>query len=312
VQLPSEIRSAIEERAEAIGFAVLERAAAEISAAYRAGSHRVRIPDAERTAAYLATRMPATYAAAFAVMRELRTRLGEAKIESLLDVGSGTGAASLAARAWFPDARITMMERDSAFASAARQWLPDAALLQQDIERAESFPKHDLVVAAYSLGELDRIPIQALWQAAGVALVVIEPGSPAGFAVVRRIRDELRAAEAHIAAPCPAQADCPIPEGDWCHFAARVERSRIHRRLKHGDMSYEDEKFSYVALVRDAVKTAPARIIRRPQQKPGLITLETCAPDGLRQVRATRRDRDAFRAARHAGWGDAWNGPRSV
>ena len=92
---------------------------------------------------------------------------------------------------------------------------------------------------------------------------------------------------------------------DWCHFAARVERSSLHRRLKEGELSYEDEKYSYLALSRNPVVLPPARIVRRPRHHPGWIELPTCAPEGLVTLRVTKRDRDGFRAARHAAWGDA-------
>ena len=108
-----------------------------------------------------------------------------------------------------------------------------------------------------------------------------------------------------MAAPCPAATPCPLAAPDWCHFAARVERSSMHRRVKDAELGYEDEKFSYIAMAREPVDLAASRIIRRPRQQPGLIELETCVPGGVRTVRAARRDREAFRAARKASWGGA-------
>jgi ribosomal protein RSM22 (predicted rRNA methylase) len=102
---------------------------------------------------------------------------------------------------------------------------------------------------------------------------------------------------------------CPIVDPDWCHFAARVERSSLHRRLKDAGLGYEDEKFSYVAVARDPAPAAQARVVRRPHHQPGLITIETCTPEGLRSQRVTKRDRDAFRRARHLSWGDPWDNP---
>ncbi|HMD78203.1 MAG TPA: small ribosomal subunit Rsm22 family protein, partial [Terracidiphilus sp.] len=92
----------IEERAAAVGFPSLKHAASAMSAAYRE-SRAVRLPDPARTAAYLVTRMPATFAAAHAVLRELRERLGAGSISSVLDIGAGAGGASLAARQCFPE-----------------------------------------------------------------------------------------------------------------------------------------------------------------------------------------------------------------
>jgi len=302
VQLPIAIRQQIEERAEALGFPALKRAATALSEAYREG-RTPRLPDAERTAAYLVTRMPATYAAAHTVLGEVALRAGA--IGSILDAGAGTGAASLAAREHFPDAAITMLERDGALSSAARQWLPHAKLLSGDIARLEVLPPHDLVIAVYALGEFGEAMAARLWQAARVALVVIEPGTPRGFALIRKIRGELLEAGARMIAPCPAETACPLADPDWCHFAARVERSSLHRRVKGGELGYEDEKFSYVALARQPVELPAARIIRHPQHRPGLVEIATCTAAGLATERVTKRDRDRFRAARKAAWGDA-------
>jgi ribosomal protein RSM22 (predicted rRNA methylase) len=302
VQLPAAVRREIEVEVAAINFTALRRAAAALSDAYREG-RAPRLAGPERTAAYLVTRMPATYAAAYTVLRELSARIGA--IGSVLDAGAGTGAASLAARAHFPDARNTLLERDSAFAAAARHWLPDAALIAADIARIGVLPPHDLVIAAYGLGEFGAPLALSLWQAARVALVLIEPGTPSGFSLIRQVRADLLAAGAHMVAPCPAETPCPLAGSDWCHFAARVERSSLHRRVKGGDLGYEDEKFSYVALARRPVDLPAARIIRHPIHHPGLIEIETCTPAGLRSERISKRDRERFRAARKAVWGDA-------
>lgn len=306
MQLPPAVRRSIESRADAAGFASLARAAGLLSDAYR--EHRpqdlARIPAELRTTAYLVTRMPATYAAAFHVLGEVHRRLGGQVPASVLDIGSGTGAASLAARAWFPYAAITMLERDADFARAAEQWLPDAARLADDFGRINPLPPHDLAIAAYSLGEMDPGLVWRLWETARLALVVIEPGTPRGFAAIAAMRTGLLERGAAMLAPCPAAGPCPIQAPDWCHFAARVERTSLHRRLKAADLNYEDEKFSYLAVARRPVELPAARILRRPEHKPGLIRITQCTPSGIESRHITRRDPAAFRQARHAAWGD--------
>ena len=300
--MPPHIREAIERRAAEVGFASLKRAAAEMSDAYRAGTNPPRIATAERTAAYLVTRMPSTYAAASAVLRETHRLLGGREIASVLDIGAGSGAASLAALEEYPAAAVTLVDRDAALLEAAHEWLPQARAMAEDVARTPTLDPHDLVILAYSAGEI-ATPLVRLWQAARVALVIVEPGTPRGFAVIRAARSELLAAGAHMIAPCPAAGACPILDPDWCHFAARVERSSLHRRIKGADLGYEDEKYSYVALAREPVTTAAARIVGRPRHHPGLIELKACTPAGLTAVRVTKRERDRFRAARHAEWG---------
>lgn len=306
VQLPENVRSIAEERATAVGFAALKRAAQTLSDAYRVGSpERLNaLPTAERVAAYLNTRMPATYAAADAVLRQLP----DCGIRSVLDIGAGAGAAALAAKSRFSELQaITLIERDAALAELAHELLPDAPIRRENFLRITEFPPHDLVIATYALGEsLNLETLNRLWQAARVAFVVIEPGTPKGFALVRQIRDRLLTLGACMMAPCPNDAPCPIREPDWCHFAARVERTSLHRRLKDGDLNYEDEKFSYVALAREPMRPAPRRIIRRPVHQPGLVVLQSCGPGGLETLRIPKRERERFREARRASWGEAF------
>jgi ribosomal protein RSM22 (predicted rRNA methylase) len=305
VILPEAVRAAVEERTAAVSFAELKQAAEGLSAAYRdarpvPGTWTPEV----RVAAYLATRMPATYAAAAAALRPAASF----PVRSLLDVGAGTGSASLAAQMYFPElATVTLIERDAAFADAAREFLPNAHILRDNFLKVASFPPHDLVIAAYSLGEsMQSGLIPRLWQAAQVALVLIEPGTTRGFSLIREAREQLLASGAHLVAPCPHTGACPIAAPDWCHFAARIERSSLHRRIKNAELSYEDEKFSYLVVARGAVDLPPARIIRRPHQQPGRIELEACTPDGIQTLRVTRKDPARFRAARHAAWGDSF------
>ena len=313
MQLPASILAAIDERAGAVPFRALRRAAEELSGAYRAReSARARLlPSPERVAAYLVTRMPATYAAAAAALRAVGECLGQTPITSLLDAGAGSGAATLAARERFPQLeQLTLLEPDPHLADAGRQWLPEAAWIPRDLRRPEPLPERDLVLAGYVLGELSESDAMAvaerLWRAAQVVFVLIEPGTPPGFALVRAVRDKLLAAGAHMVAPCPTAAPCPITGADWCHFAQRLERSSLHRRIKGGELGFEDEKYSYVALAKHPASPAPGRIVRHPQHHPGLIALEVCVGTAIERANLRRADRERFRAARRAAWGDAW------
>ncbi len=315
MQIPPEVRQAIEEYAAPIPAARLARAAAALSAHYRRGgvTAKLALPAEERVAAYLAVRFAATCAAAARVFGHVRQTLPAGSIASLLDLGAGAGASTLAARAVFPALRqYTLIEAAPDFASAARRLLPEAAISVRNLRHIDAFPGHDLVVAGYSLGELDEAArgrvLAAAWAAARTALVVLEPGAPAGFALIRDARRWLLANGARMVAPCPGEGLCPMPPDDWCHFAARVERTSLHRRLKGGALGYEDEKFSYVAVAREEAARPAARVIRRPEQRAGLIRLALCRGGAISTENVTRRDAARFRAARHAEWGDEWAG----
>ena len=138
------------------------------------------------------------------------------------------------------------------------------------------------------------------------ALVIVEPGTPAGAARVQRARARLIEQGASVAAPCPHADACPLASDDWCHFAARVNRSSLQRRLKRGSLGYEDEKFSYIAVTRGSADPCAARVLRRPHREPRRVALRLCTADGLRESLVTRREGERYRAARKTRWGDSW------
>jgi ribosomal protein RSM22 (predicted rRNA methylase) len=166
----------------------------------------------------------------------------------------------------------------------------------------------------YALGEIpepERADVLGrLLAAATGVVVVVEPGTPAGYQRVMVARDALIADGWSVAAPCPHDADCPMRGRDWCHFSTRVARSALHRQLKGGALAYEDEKFSYVAAARGAVAArCAARIVRHPLTRKGLVSLRLCTTDGLRTQPVAKSAGAAYRAARDASWGDCWDPP---
>src|ERR1700754_4322720 len=95
-RLPEALRTAIEEVAgRPAGIA---GRAAELSSAYRQmqGS-AAAVTDRADIAAYLLTRMPATYAAVTRVLDEVLGRVSGFEPRSLLDAGAGPGTAAWAA-----------------------------------------------------------------------------------------------------------------------------------------------------------------------------------------------------------------------
>ena len=165
----------------------------------------------------------------------------------------------------------------------------------------------DLVVASYVLGELpDPVAATAhLWRQSADTLAVIEPGTPAGYGGILAARDTVIGAGGHTIAPCPHDLACPLSPDDWCHFAVRLPRSKLHRHAKRVELGYEDEKFSYAVLAHEPVAPAAARIIRQPQIRSGHVNLVTCEFDGVHDRTISRRHGAHFKQAKGAAWGDA-------
>jgi ribosomal protein RSM22 (predicted rRNA methylase) len=274
--------------------------------------------DRADVAAYAAYRMPATFEAVSAALEAFADAVPGWAPGSHVDVGGGTGAATWAVGAtWAGERPVTVLDwSEPALAlgreiAAAHPALRTARWQRARIGTALSLDPTDLVTVSYVLNELpaaDRAALVDAAAAAAQAVVIIEPGTPDGYARIIEARDRLVAAGFRVAAPCPHSAACPIVPGtDWCHFSARVSRSSLHRQVKGGSLPYEDEKFAYVAAARFPVAPAPSRVVRRPQIRKGQVLLDLCeAEERLERTTVTKRHGDLYKAARDADWGDAW------
>jgi ribosomal protein RSM22 (predicted rRNA methylase) len=331
-QLPDDLRDAL---ARQLRETAPGRASAQVErlidnyrgAAPTAAPAAPILRDAADVAAYAAYRMPATYAAARSALDALRARTAGWAPRTHLDLGGGTGAATWAvADAWPGGGHTsTVLDWSQAALTLGRALAADAAepsvraaeWTRAPLAGAPRLPAADLVTVSYVIGELAPADRESLLDAAAAAalgaVVVAEPGTPEGFARIAEARDRLIAAGLTVLAPCPHDAHCPVAGGDWCHFAARVPRTSLHRQVKGGTLPYEDEKFGYVAAVRPAAvpgTPAPGRVVRHPQIRKGQVLLDLCTPDdGLVRATVAKRHGDAYRAARGAEWGDAWPPP---
>ena len=143
----------------------------------------------------------------------------------------------------------------------------------------------DLVVASYMIGEIGdaerRALAELMWEKTRDTLLVVEPGTPAGYARIIALRERLIALGAHVAAPCPHDGKCPLQPPDWCHFTQRLQRSRAHKQVKGAELPFEDERFAYVALTRAPVAQRPSRVLAQPAVSKVEITAKLCTPEGL-------------------------------
>jgi len=325
MKLPSKLPEAIERLTGTASPQRLRLAAATLTDRYRtAVKQAAAIRSEDERLAYLLVRMPATYAALAQALRAAKRQLvpqsGDLAMETMLDLGSGPGTAAWAAVEAFPEVRqLRLVERDKGLIGLGRQLcassdsraLRRAEWIQADLNGKLAEEAFDLVVAAYSLGELSpaqRSPcLRQAWQRTRKLLVLIEPGTRAGFGCIHQARSELIALGVTLLAPCPHGLACPMAAaGDWCHFAARVERTAMHRRIKGGELGHEDEKFSYLAATPLKANPAEQRIVRHPAYHSGFVELQLCSADGISKRTIGRSKKTEYRAARRAAWGDAW------
>jgi len=315
--LPAELRSALEARLQGVSRNEAAARAAAISKTYRDGGGSGAIKSETDALAYVLARMPATYAAVAASLNALCEVRPDFEPSSLLDVGAGPGTATWASAEVFPSLRsFALLDANDALRALALELARDSARLREvSYDRGEaraSLAKAeaaDLVVASYMIGELRDAEQQAvaalMWEKTRDTLLIVEPGTPAGYGRIIALRERLIASGAHVAAPCPHDGRCPLAAPDWCHFAQRLQRSRAHKQVKGVELPFEDEKFSYVALTREPVDGRPFRVLAQPVVTKVEVSAKLCTRQGLAMSKVPRRDKAAYAAARRWRWGDA-------
>jgi ribosomal protein RSM22 (predicted rRNA methylase) len=319
MELPPQLRHAVDRVLSGAPLAEVAATAAALSQRYReprrdGRSHIVSERDAH---AYLAVRLPATFAAiraSFAAIIEARPDFAP---KTALDIGAGPGTALWAAADCWPGlAEALLVEASPIFRAcgedlAAGAVLPGVTWRVADVAAgAIDYAPSDLVILAYTLNELApgvrQSVVQQLWRATADTLVIVEPGTPSGWQHILAGRRQLIESGAHVIAPCPHADACPLQPPDWCHFAERVARSRLHRQAKDASVPWEDEKFSYIAVSRKPASTAATRVIARPRRASGRVTLKLCRPDGSAGERLfSRRDGASFKRASRSYWGSS-------
>ncbi|MCL2519084.1 MAG: small ribosomal subunit Rsm22 family protein, partial [Oscillospiraceae bacterium] len=278
----------------------LLKAAQNISERYRSG--KFYIANETEALAYALTRMPATYGAVHNAL-EYALEFYDGTVKTLLDVGAGTGAATMAADSLLELDEITCIEREELMFNLGKKLFENANWVKQDLNTA-TLPKADLVIASYVLVENNANLVDKLWNAANEILLIVEPGTPNCCAQLKELRRNLIQKGADILAPCPHVEDC---ENDWCHFTCRIARSKIHKLLKGGDAPYEDEKFSYLALSKNNNRRTNARILRHPIIDTGYVKLNVCTKNGIEDITVTKKNGELYKQARKAKCGDSFN-----
>lgn len=317
MDLPIELKSASEKLLVRYKQAQLKKIVQDLSDRYRneSGTGKVLLSKDIESAVYALVRMPATYGAVSDALK-YALEYFDGRINSLLDVGAGSGAATWAVSNLVDLERVTCIEREGSMRRVGETLmkegnytLPSVRWVSSDLTTSKITNSADLVVSSYVMNEMakkDRqFVLDSLWNATEKMLLIVEPGTPAGFSLLRDSRDYLLSKGAHIVAPCPHEFACRLAEDDWCHFTCRVQRSKIHKMLKDADVPYEDEKYSYMAFVKEECTRAPARILRHPYIDKGQISLELCTKNDNRSAVVKKKDGSLFKIARKAKHGDS-------
>jgi ribosomal protein RSM22 (predicted rRNA methylase) len=318
MELPSALRQAVDRFLQGTSLDQLRAASERLSGRYRNETRdgRQHLDGVAAVKAYLAARLPATYAAVRASMAYIAEAAPDFAPKSLLDIGAGPGTVLWAAAdCWDGFGKATMIEASEAVRNAGQALAANAALPMADwlagdaTKPLPAVEAADLVTLSYVLDELSPAVIgplvDRLWGLTTSLLLIVEPGTPAGWSRILAVRGRLIGSGAHILAPCPHHEPCPLVAPDWCHFSRRVARSRLHRLTKGADVPWEDEKFIYLAASRTPAPDRAARILAPPLMAKGRTGLKLCLPDGkASEEMFSKRDGESFKSVRRLGWGD--------
>ena len=327
MQLPPRLRHTLEVCSTAFPRSELESAARRLSERYRRlekADAMLGLTSASEAMAYGATRLPATYASASRALEALKRGLPNFSPVSLLDVGAGPGTASFAAIEQWPGiCELALIEPNTHLVTLGRELLhtsyPNLQAMWRQAEitsLALEDEQHDVVICAYVLNEIEQekgkkaveATVRKLWNATRGALVIVEPGTPAGYTSLMHIREWLVEAGAHLVAPCAHSKPCPlitqIPK-KWCHFSVRVERSKLHRQVKQdAALPYEDEKFAYIVVSRHMPVMPSYRLIGHPRGTKA-VESDVCSSSGEVKHLTIKKSHPQHKAFRKAQWGDA-------
>ncbi|KAL7750157.1 37S ribosomal protein S22 [Sorochytrium milnesiophthora] len=288
--------------------------------------------------AYLAARLPSTYAATLRVLTELQYRLPGFTPRSVLDFGCGPGTSVWALQSLFGSEAFRQMQVlgvdvNDSMLTVARELLQRSETPPSNVALNAYLPatpdvQYDLAIAGYTLSEiadaaLRQSTLESLWNVARDVLVIVDRGTPDGYQRILEARELFIERGADIIAPCPHAQRCPMQgsQKDWCHFSQRFERPVFTRKTKHSVHNAEDAKFSYLIVQRqgrDAQQQTTAqqhnaRIVFPPMKRGGHVLMDACTERGSFDRFAVTKSmgKQAYRDARKTAWGDLWQGERT-
>ena len=306
MNLPLENKLQLESLLDGYSLKELKNVASSIMEQYQNNSNKGvdLINSSIASKVYAVYRLPATYSA-FGEALKHTLELYKENIDSVIDVGAGSGSASIAVSNLLPNIKNYILLERNKYMMEIGKTLHNFDYINYDLSKDNLDIKADLVISNYVLNELDinsRInAINKMWNMTNKMMLIVEPGTPEGFSLIREIRDYLISIGAHVIAPCTHMGVCL---NTWCHFSTRVSRSKLHKDLKGGDAPYEDEKYCYIAFSKSVITPCKNRILRHPQINPGFVELEVCSKDGFKKIKYSKKDKELFKKARKSDAGD--------
>ena len=279
------------------------------------------IRDSDDALAYLAMRVPATFAQhmnAFASVAELTPTW---KPTTMLDIGSGPATAAWAATEIWPSiTTVTAIDTDAnllAFGERINndtQLLPHIQWVKQDIRRHFDESTFDLVVIGNVLNELSPAESEKIigraFNACSGALFIIESGTPLGSSIASASAKKLSKAGYLLA---PYVGNTYVASRDyWLHFPQRFIRPEFSRRIRqhmreapHMASDWEEAKYAYAAISKFEPEVQPwGRVVGPTKIQKGFLEIPILTAEKIEMIKIRKRDKTVYDYAKELKWGD--------
>lgn len=217
-------------------------------------------------------------------LQHLKRVIGDTKISSVVDFGSGLGAAHSAFSEVFPDFETTWhyVESNNQVATwhkkihklAKSEWSP---IISPALSPA------DLFVSSYALNELGHLPDYAL---SCDHIVIVEPSHRDHSRQLMKIRSQLIERGFHILAPCTHKLDCPLlkhSKNDFCHDRIHFDQPPWFQKIEAElPMKNQTLTFSYLIAsksIQPKLEDHHARMIGDTLKEKGKTRQAVCRND---------------------------------
>lgn len=338
IQLPTKIETSITETMESTDIGTWTKNATNLSNKYRLNrpeqnilSHEF-VRNEEDALAYLSLRTTSTYAQLYGAMQHILELLPSFKPVSILDIGSGPGTAVWAASEIWPTIRnVVCLEKNKYFCSIGKQILrkcyPQIASVQwQNIDLLVSKPELDRQFDFVTIGSvLNEMPsheqkniLEFAHSRSAVVLLVVEPGTPYGFEVIKQASHTLQKSGSKVLAPF-IENSIVVSDDEPVAFAQKVVRPEYLKRIRQEQRKinnaegkrilpasdWEEAKYTYVATSTISPELSPwARVIAKPEIGKAHIFLKLLTKDKIKNIKIYKRDKLGYRMAKKLRWGD--------
>ena len=279
------------------------------------------INDALDALAYLALRIPATYAQIYSAFLQIQEINPSWNPRSILDIGSGPGTAVWAALdIWSSVKQARCIDKNKNLLFLGKEIMEKASLAidislecKDIIEMSHYENKYDLVIIANILNELtlsqQEILLKKAFDQCNGIMIIIEPGTSIGVTIVQKVSKQF-SGKANLLAPYINNSFIFDPK-IWIHFSQRFIRPEFQRRIRQHmrDSSlmasdWEDAKFAYVAIGKILPKEMIwGRCIGPVKKQKGFLEMFVLTQSEIKQVKIFKKNKKEYDFAKNLQWG---------